>query len=160
MKEIKLAQNKFAIVDDEDYPYLNRFKWSLNNGNYVVLQIQRKKEKITSIKLPEFILGKKHWWEDFIYKNKNPLDNRKENIMIGDHSSKLSYSRKTSKISTSIYKGVSWNKSKNRWRARINFHCKEYHLGFYKSEKEAGIAYNEKSLELFGDFAYQNKIEN
>ena len=34
MKEIKLSQNKIAIVDNDNYERLNRFKWYANYDGY------------------------------------------------------------------------------------------------------------------------------
>ncbi len=158
MKKIELNNGKFALVDDEDYAYLSRFNWSLSCGRYVVLQIYQHNGKSVSLSMPEFLIKKEFFWQDFIYKNKNPLDNRKENIMLGDHSSRLSYSRKRTAKTSSQFKGVAWSKQKQRWRARINFHQKEIHIGFFINEIEAAEAYNKKAREIYKEFAYQNKI--
>lgn len=34
MKTIPLTQNKFAIVDDADFEFLNQWKWYWANKNY------------------------------------------------------------------------------------------------------------------------------
>ena len=34
MKEIQLTQGYFTQVDDEDYEYLNQWKWHCNSYNY------------------------------------------------------------------------------------------------------------------------------
>ena len=39
-------------------------------------------------------------------------------------------------------KGCNFFKSTNKWRARIKLNNKEIHLGFFKTEEEAVIAYN------------------
>lgn len=51
-------------------------------------------------------------------------------------------------------KGVRLRKSK--WIAEIKYKGKSYHLGAFKTEKEAAIEYNKAAILLFGDFALQN----
>ena len=59
---------------------------------------------------------------------------------------------------TCKYKGVSFYKKYGTWRAQIQYCKTKTHLGYYKTQKEAGEAYNKKATELFGEFAMLNKI--
>ena len=69
-------------------------------------------------------------------------------------------SRKTSKRTSSIYKGVHWSKWHNKLKATIVKDRKSIHLGYFHDEKEAAKAYNDKAIELFGEFACLNDVSD
>lgn len=50
-------------------------------------------------------------------------------------------------------KGVGYRKDIDKWTARIGFDNKVIWLGFHKTQEGARRAYEEKAIELFGDFA-------
>lgn len=77
---------------------------------------------------------------------------------MGDSPTKPNEQR-GAKNSTSIYKGVSWNKATSKWRAYIQKDGKLHHLGLFTDEIEAAKAYNKAATEMFGEFANLNKIE-
>ena len=60
---------------------------------------------------------------------------------------------------SSKYKGVHWSKDMSKWRAQIQVDKKIFSLGCFKSEEEAGLAYNEQAILHFGDFAQLNVID-
>jgi hypothetical protein len=62
------------------------------------------------------------------------------------------------KNKTSQYIGVSWDKSRHKWYAKIRKNLKIHNLGRYESEVEAAQAYNLKAIELYGENAKINKI--
>lgn len=72
---------------------------------------------------------------------------------------KLSNGRqgKKSRNKSSLYVGVT-RIANNKWRAKITQRKKYYDLGIYNSEEDAGLAYNKKAIELFGDNAKINII--
>jgi hypothetical protein len=76
--------------------------------------------------------------------NNIQTDNRLENLQIITHRENIS----KSKIGTSIYTGVCWNKRKNKWTASININYKRLHLGYFKNEYDAHLAYQNKLLTL------------
>ena len=53
---------------------------------------------------------------------------------------------------TSGYKGVVWNKSRNKWQAQIRFKEEHFYLGQFDCPKEASEAYEAKAKELHGEF--------
>ena len=50
------------------------------------------------------------------------------------------------RIPTSKYKGVSWNKNRNKWRSQIEINGKKKHLGYFTSEEEAYEAYQKEKM--------------
>jgi hypothetical protein len=63
-------------------------------------------------------------------------------------------------IHSSKYIGVYSAKRKGYYRAVIRYNKKSIQIGEYDSEVKAAIAYNKKAIELFGDKAKLNIIEN
>lgn len=161
MKKIKLTKGKFALVDDEDYFYLSRFNWQYSdNGKRAVRFININGQHVSF--LMEYLILPLKKQEIFFHKNKNTLDNRKNNLIgvrygIAKHSAKKMKTR-SGKVLTSSYKGVSLSKRHKKFDARIYFNKQKYFLGRFNDEKSAAMAYNKKAKELYGEFAYQNKI--
>lgn len=83
--------------------------------------------------------------------NRDRTDNRICNLR---EASKLENSRNvTNKSSnTSGYRGVNWNKSVNKWEARIRNNYKRIHLGFFDNVESASIAYENKAKEIHNNF--------
>lgn len=171
MKKIKLTQGKYAIVDDEDYPYLSRFKWFCiyDNHKYVVrhsLRALTSKGKVFKvyIEMESLIIPPKQY-SIIAHKNNDGLDCRKENLFYESYSIKRHRADKQNGKTSSKYKGVIFlkNSKSKKWSSRIYMKIdnirKQFYLGNFYTEKEAGIAYNEKARELYGEYAYQNKIE-
>jgi len=44
---------------------------------------------------------------------------------------------------TSTYRGVSWFKNLNKWRAQVTVNYNHIHVGYFKTEAEAHAAYLE-----------------
>ena len=77
--------------------------------------------------------------------NDNKLDNRLENLQL---ISQRENAYKTQGNYTSQYKGVSMCKIKNKWRARIRIQGKEVLIGYYLSEYDAHLSYQNKLKQL------------
>jgi hypothetical protein len=163
MKVIPLTQNKVAIVDNEDYEELMKYKWHYNNGYAVrltTIQSGNKKlgikEKRKAIYMHKLINSTPDDFEtDHI--NGITLDNRKCNLRTATNSQNQC-NKKIQLNNTSGYKGVSWSKRANKWKAQIQYNNKYIYLGYFNAAEEAAISYNNKALELFGEFAKVNII--
>lgn len=54
------------------------------------------------------------------------------------------------------YLGVGSSNRKNQWQARILYHGKVTHLGYYRTEEEAARVYDKVSISLHGAAAQTN----
>ena len=87
----------------------------------------------------------------------NRTNNLVTNLRWCTHSQNQGNRMKQSNLS-SIFKGVYFHKQNMNWIAEITIKGKKIHLGCYKTQIEAGKAYNKKAIELFGEFAKLNII--
>ena len=161
MKLIKLTQDRWAMVDDEDYDYLSQWKWYTKKGKSETwyacrnLSIAEGQPNVT-IRMHRVILNVPQGLEvDHI--NNCGLDNRRGNLRECTRSQNMRNSR-SHKNSSSRFKGVSWHKRDKVWQANITIHTGLIHIGSFDTEKDAAIAYNEKAVELFRDFARLNQF--
>lgn len=79
------------------------------------------------------------------HKNFIRTDNRSENLEI------VTFRENTNQKhlrSSSEYTGVSWYKPLNKWRSAIAFNGKDHHIGYFKNEYDAHIAYENKLKEI------------
>lgn len=151
MKEIKIDEGKVAIVDDEDFDCLIKYKWRIING-YAVTYIP---SPIKQTILMHRIILKPNDDEEVDHINRNRLDNRKENLRIATRSQNLCNRKKINKeISHSKYKGVTINKG--NFQARVVVNKKKYFDRCFTDEIAAANAYNYYAVIHQGEFAVIN----
>lgn len=157
MKKILLNQNKFALVDDEDYEWLNQWKWSVGTKRktqYAIRKIWRDGKRTTTTMHQVILNTPKEMVSDHI--NGDGLDNRRDNLRICTQSNNCM--NRSQQKGTSKYKGVSLHSKEGKWKSRIKTKGKIYNLGHYKTEEEAACVYNIAAKIMFGNFARLNQI--
>lgn len=159
MKKIPLTQGKYALVDDEDYEFLNQWKWHAKKGNATFYAcrdryIKGKRRKPIRLRMHRVIMGAKKG-QQVDHREGDGLDNQRHNLRLCNCTENGRNSR-ISKNNKSGYKGVLWNLQKNKWQSHITVNYKTIHIGFYFCLIKAARAYDEKAKELFGEFAKPN----
>lgn len=135
-----------AQVDPEDYERFNQFNWTCCYG-YAMRQVMPGKRIFLHVAIMDPPPGM-----EVDHRNGDRLDNRRANLRICTHHQNSM--NRVKKKTPWPYKGVRINHS--GWQARIRHNGKEYHLGVYETAEEAARAYDNKALELFGEFARLN----
>ena len=158
-KEIQLTQGKVAIVDDDMFDYLNQWKWHTfkqNRNNFYARRTFRINNKQKHIIMHRLIIKCEGKIIDHI--SGNGLDNRACNIRVCNKSQNP-INRRININNLSGYKGVSWFKPCQKWRAQIQYKKIVYFLGTYEKRIDAARAYNTAALKYHGEFAHINKID-
>ena len=90
---------------------------------------------------------------DIDHIDRNPSNNRIENLRVSTRSQNRSNSTKQ-KNNTSGYKGVSWHKCAKKWMACIKHNQIHIHLGLFATPELAHAAYVDAATKLHKDFAF------
>lgn len=148
----KLGKNKFALVDDVDYPELSKYRWFLLRSGYVVRKTPGRKGRC--IYMHRQIL-QAPTGVSVDHRNGDKSDNRRCNLRFAtaQQNNRNSHARRGS---TSRFKGVDWQDG--HWRARIQVDGRQINLGSFHTQREAAIAYNNAAMQYFGEFALLNSI--
>ena len=154
MKKIKLSQNKYALVDDIDFNYLNQYKWSAVKNSktfYAVRNSYDRNGKKTMIKMHREIMQTPRGMETD-HMDENGLNNQRNNLRICTHAenSRNILIRKDNKYGI---KGVYWSKRDKIWYSRIQVNGKQIHLGSFRSKENAYTKYCEASKIYHGEFS-------
>lgn len=154
MTELVTKSGKIAFVDDEDYPVVSRYSWYVSKDGYVYTIFHVGKISV-SLGLHQFVLGRQSK-SAVDHENLNKLDNQKHNLRLATNSQNHANTPKTSRQTSSRYKGVNWDRGK--WVARIRVNGHLTNLGRFSNEHDAASSYNAAAVETWGKFARINVL--
>jgi len=156
MKEIRLSQNKIALVDDSDYEELNKYNWYAHEGGstfYAARTIRnsRLRNKQT-IMMHQSVLQNNKDRIDHI--DCNGLNNQKENLRIATNQQNC-MNKPGAYDKTSIYKGV-FKTRNGTFETQFKYNYKSYSIGRSRDEQEAAKYYDAVARYYHGEFAWCN----
>mgnify|MGYP004571031835 CR=1 FL=1 len=142
---ICLIDDRYFLFDAEDYNKIKLYTWQIGTHGYAV--------NADAGLLHRYVLNVSDGYIDHI--NNVRVDNRKENLRICT-CQENARNRGPQKNNQTGYKGVSFDKSRSKYEAKIKSGDKHYHLGRFGTAEEAAHAYDRKAIELHGKFAKLN----
>ncbi len=147
MKLIPLTQGKFAIVDaivdDEDYEWLNQYKWCAvrDRGTFYATRTDRTSGKKVNVRMHREIVKVKQGFQ-IDHLNGNGLDNQKLNLRICTNAQ-----NQWNRHPLPLFGGIWWDKERKRFRIVMRHNGKKRYLGQYKKKSEASKAYQKAAEE-------------
>ncbi len=154
MKKILLTHGQFTLVDDEDYEWLNQWKWCAQfnpkTNSYYAVRSEKNKVKIMS----RVIMGEP---KDLLvdHRDRNTLNNQRNNLRIATRSQNGRNSKKH-RNNTLGFIGIFRKKGSKKWKAHISVNGKMIYLGMFCSKLEAAKRYDDEAKKIGGEFANLN----
>lgn len=159
-RKVPLSRGKFAVVDEEDFERVSEYQWHAQwsphaKTFYGKTAYRDKYRTLIVLHLHRFVLGTTNDLVLVDHRDHDGLNCRKLNLRECDKSQNAANGRMRS-TNTSGYKGVSFYPQSGKWRAIICLHYKNISLGLHVEKIDAARAYDQKAIELFGEFAHLN----
>lgn len=152
MAKIDLANGGVAIVDDEDLPAVQGYKWRQSKLGYVIARRSSKEEK-SVIMLHRLVLKARDGMV-VDHKNHDLMDNRRSNLRECTHAENMC-NRLIHKNNKLGVKGVYQDRRRSTptYRAQIVIGRKYIRLGSFRTIEQAAKAYADAALKYHGEFA-------
>ena len=156
MKSVKLKHKDVRVYfDDEDWERISQYTWYLGKDGYAIATIRGSDGKKHTLRMSRLIMDcPKDMQVD--HRDHNINMNTKSNLRICTHAENM-HNQKLRLGGSSRFKGVCYQKSIKRWYAQIQVNGKnQKHLGSFRSEINAALAYDRMARKHFGRFAFLN----
>lgn len=160
-KQIALAgergRGRFAIVDDQDFPRLSKYRWffqkRIDGSGYAYRNATVNGKRVTPLMHREIMSAPDG--SEIDHKNRDKLDNRRQNLRPSTRSGNQS-NRSKKRGASSAYKGVTWNKLHRKWGVGLSHNNKWIGLGYFADEIQAARVYDSAAFHFHGEFACLN----
>ncbi len=148
-------------IDREDAKRVAAHSWRVTYGTTgrkrVVTSIRGPKG-VRSLTLGKFLMKPSKGKQVYPRRFNEELDYRKNNLIVCTLKERQRLLPKNRTDASSTFRGVSYDKASNKWRASIEVDGHSINLGQFKVESEAALAYNKAAKKHFGDLSYQNQV--
>lgn len=157
------VSGKRVKIDRDDLERVEAHSWRVTKGTTgrerVVTSI-RTTEGVRTVTLGAFLMKPPRGKQVYPRRFNEGLDYRKGNLVVCTLKERQRLLPKARAKTSSIYRGVSYQKSNEMWRASIAIEGEPVNLGDFDSESAAAEAYNRAARKHFGAMAYQNEIRS
>jgi hypothetical protein len=160
----KRARGRVAVVDLENYSLVMQHRWHVRehdpvapgrraNGPYAAYEAYRGGRGGTrvTVYMHQLIAGT----ERVDHIDGDGLNNRRANLRPASQQQNMANSRKNPG-KASIYKGVTWDRSRSQWCAKITVNRQTLNLGRFSNEEDAALTYDIAARRAFGEYALTN----
>jgi hypothetical protein len=153
---LETTKGVIAQLDLMDGDLAKKSWYSLNG--YVIRKNEfRNYVQMHSVIMERILRRKLNKNEEVDHINGIRSDNKRENLRLVHHSENCSNIRKSSKTRlTCKYKGVHYDITKKKYRARITSKGVTHHLGFFDEAEDAAREYDRAAIIYFGQNAKLN----
>lgn len=150
-REIEKNFELGILISECDMHLLYKYKFYLGINNYpTTTKTKAMGGKPGVLHLHKLIMDRPNSIVD--HKNRNPLDNRRENLRYCTTTQNMQNSKAISGTASNI-KGVTFDKDRSSpWRAMVVYEGKRIHCGYHPTKEAAAKVRQAKAKELFGEF--------
>ncbi len=154
MIELTTSNNIKVQLDNSDYFFFWKWSWHCNKKNYITRDNGNKTVTLHR-EIWIFNFGKIPDGKIIDHVNRIRLNCQKSNLRLVTWS-ESNRNRSLASNNTSGYKGVTFEKSINKWKAYIYLDDIRIHLGLFNTAIEAAHMYDHYAKIHFGEFAVLN----